>query len=256
MTQSYWASLGLSFTLSPSGLTWPLVFLLMGSYVLFVFSLGHPWPVCFLWVFSSPFTNSAFSWVITNFIGLPLPNYFILILGVHGLAINPLFSLFALLLGLQWPILTFLRHILPMGMLFLSFQTSLSSFTSSRPICLFHKPVIHHSCCLGLMVLPLVCQTFVALVAGCSGFFCVLLGCLLWYYCCTGLGCLLWYWTQMFWVRELRLAQLELKLVRLVCKLCRACQEHAYGRQGYSEWVTTNRHDSKAKKKNTSSSWL
>ena len=57
--------------------------------------------------FLIPFTNSAFSWVITNFIGLPWPNYFILILGVHELAINPLLSLFALLLGLQWPILTF-----------------------------------------------------------------------------------------------------------------------------------------------------
>ena len=84
-----------------------------------------------------PFTNSAFSWAITNFIGLPWPNYFILILGIHGLAINPLLSLFALLLGLQWPILTFLHHILPMGMLFLSFRASLSSFTSSRPIYYF-----------------------------------------------------------------------------------------------------------------------
>ena len=57
-----------------------------------------------------------------------------------------------------------------MGMLFLSFWASLSPFTSSRPICLFHEPVIHHSCRLGLMVLPLVCQTFAALVAGLSAF--------------------------------------------------------------------------------------
>ena len=57
--------------------------------------------------FLIPFTNSTFSWAITNFIGLPWPNYFILILRVHELAINPLLSLFALLLGLQWPILTF-----------------------------------------------------------------------------------------------------------------------------------------------------
>ena len=40
MTQSCWASLGLPFILSPSGLTWPLVFLLMGSCVPFVFLLG------------------------------------------------------------------------------------------------------------------------------------------------------------------------------------------------------------------------
>ena len=86
----------------------PLVFLLMGSCVPFaLFSLGHPWPVLLPLGFLIPFTNSAFPWAITNFIGLPWPNYFILILGVHRLAINPLLSLFTLLLGLQWPILTF-----------------------------------------------------------------------------------------------------------------------------------------------------
>ena len=158
------------FILSPSGLTWPLVFLLIGSYVPFCFfswaSLAHLLPLGFL----IPFTNSASPWTITNFIGLPWPNYFILILGINGLAINPLLSLFALLLGLQWPILTFLHHILPMGMLFLSFWASLSPFTSSRPICLFHELVIHHSYRLGLMVLPPVCQPFVVLVAGLSSF--------------------------------------------------------------------------------------
>ena len=55
-------------------------------------------------------------------------------------------------------------------MLFLSFRASLSPFTSSMPICLFHEPVIHYSCHLGLMVLPYVCQPFVALVAGLSSF--------------------------------------------------------------------------------------
>ena len=48
MTQLCWASLGLSFTLSPKALSWPLVFLFMGPCVPFVFSLGPPWPVCFL----------------------------------------------------------------------------------------------------------------------------------------------------------------------------------------------------------------
>ena len=47
MTQSCWASLGLPFILSPSGLTWPLVFLLMGSYVPFVFFLGIIGPFAF-----------------------------------------------------------------------------------------------------------------------------------------------------------------------------------------------------------------
>ena len=53
-----------------------------------------------------------------------------------------------------------------MGMLFLSFRASLSSLASSRPICLFHGPVIHYSCCLGLMVLPSACQFFAALIVG------------------------------------------------------------------------------------------
>ena len=170
MTQSCWVSLGLPFILSPSGLTWPLVFLFIGSYVPFVFfswaSLAYLLPLSFL----IPFTNSAFPWAITNFIGLPWPNYFILILGVYGLVIIPLLSLFTLLLGQQWPILTFLHHILSMGLLFLSFRASLRTFTSSRSICLFHEPVIHHSCRLGLMVLPPICQPFAALVAGLFAF--------------------------------------------------------------------------------------
>ena len=171
MTQSCWASLGLPFILSPSDLTWSLIFLLIGSVSLFFSfswaSLANLLPLGFL----IHFTNSAFPWTITNFIGLPWPNYFILILGVYGLVINPLLSLFALFLGLQWPILTFLHHILPMGMLFLSFRASLSPFTSSRHICLFHEPVIHHSYRLGLMVLPPVCQPFAVLVVGLSSFY-------------------------------------------------------------------------------------
>ena len=66
---------------------------------------------------------------------------------------------------------------------------------------------------------------------GVVGFFSVLLGCHLRYYYCIGLGYLLRYWAQVFWVRELRSIQLELKLVRLVRTLCLVCQEHAYGRQ-------------------------
>ena len=50
MTQSCWVSLDQPFTLSPNGLVWPLVFLLMGSYVPFCFSFGQPWPTYFFWV--------------------------------------------------------------------------------------------------------------------------------------------------------------------------------------------------------------
>ena len=51
-------------------------------------------------------------------------------------------------------------------LLFLSFQTPLSPFTSSRPICLSHGPVIHYSCRLGLMGFLSICQLFSVHVAG------------------------------------------------------------------------------------------
>ena len=92
MTQSYWDSLGLPFILSPSGLTWPLIFLLMGSCVSFVFSLGHPWPICFIWASSSllltlhshellltslGFLGPITSFSSSGFMGLPLTPYFL-----------------------------------------------------------------------------------------------------------------------------------------------------------------------------------
>ena len=52
------------------------------------------------------------------------------------------------------------------GLLFLSFRAPLSPFTSSRPICLSHGPVIHYSCRLGLMDFPSVCQLLSICVAG------------------------------------------------------------------------------------------
>ena len=42
--------------------------------------------------FLGPLANSAFPWAFINFIGLPRPNNLILILGVHGPAINLLLS--------------------------------------------------------------------------------------------------------------------------------------------------------------------
>ena len=67
---------------------------------------GLLWPICFplgilgllLFLgFHDPFSNFVLPWAFTNFIGLPRPNYLILILGAYGLAINPLLSLFSLL---------------------------------------------------------------------------------------------------------------------------------------------------------------
>ena len=66
-------------------------------------------------------------------------------------------------LGLPWPILTFSNHILPMVyffFFFFSFRAPLSTFASFRPICLFHGPVIHYFCRLGLMDFLSIYQLF------------------------------------------------------------------------------------------------
>ena len=97
---------------------------LSGSFVPFglfcpFFSFGHPQPVSSLLGYFVPFVfpcarllslgflgsfpNFALPWAFTNFIGLPRPNYLILILGAHGLAINPLLSLFSLLWACRGP---------------------------------------------------------------------------------------------------------------------------------------------------------
>ena len=52
------------------------------------------------------------------------------------------------------------------GLLFLFFRAPLSPFTPSRPICLFHGPVIHYSYRLGLMGFLSICQLFFVHVAG------------------------------------------------------------------------------------------
>ena len=72
-----------------------------------------------------------FHWAFTDFIGLPRPNYFILILGVYRSAINPLLYLLALLWACHDPFLLFSHHTLPMGLLL-----TISLFPSSfEPIC-------------------------------------------------------------------------------------------------------------------------
>ena len=113
-------------------------------------SLAHLFTLDFL----NPFTNFVFPWAFTNFIRLPRPNYFILILGVHGPAINPLLSLLALLWVYRAH--SYFFHITHCPWvcysLILSFQALLSPLAFSRPIYLFHGPVIHYSCRLGLMV--------------------------------------------------------------------------------------------------------
>ena len=62
-----------------------------------LFSLGHPRPVCFPWASSALFLTSHHHGLLLNSLGFPGPITLFLILGVLGLAINPLLSLFSLL---------------------------------------------------------------------------------------------------------------------------------------------------------------
>ena len=62
-----------------------------------LFSLGHPGPVCFPWASSALFLTSHHHELLLNSLGFPSPILLFLILGVHGLAINSLLSLFSLL---------------------------------------------------------------------------------------------------------------------------------------------------------------
>ena len=104
------------------------------------------------------FPNFVFPWTFTNFIGLPRPNYFILIFGVYGSAINPLLSLLALLWAYHGSFLLFF-HIIHCSwfcyLLFLSFPALSSPFAFLKPIYLFHGLVIHYFCRLDLMVFVL-----------------------------------------------------------------------------------------------------
>ena len=132
----------------PNGLTRPWAFLPMGFCV--PFSLGHPWPICLPWAYLALLTNFVFPWAFTDFIGLPRPNYFILILGVHGPAIIPLLSLLVLLWAYHGPFLLFSRHTLPMGLLL-----TISLFPSaSEPISFLKVHLLTPWTC-DLLFLPL-----------------------------------------------------------------------------------------------------
>ena len=128
-----------------------LVTLFAGSCVPFSFwaSLPH---LLSLGLFG-PFPNSAFPWAFTNSFGLAWPNNLIFHPWSSWTCHQPLTFFSCITSSLLWPILTFLHHILPIGLPFLSLQAPLGPFTSSRPICLFHGPAIHYSCRLGLMAL-------------------------------------------------------------------------------------------------------
>ena len=101
--------------------------LLVGSFVPFISSwasLAHLLSLGIL----GPFSNSVFPWAFANFFGLHWPNYFILHSWSSWAFSSTPYFLYLHYFRLAWPILTFLYHILPMGLLLLS----PSSF---RPVC-------------------------------------------------------------------------------------------------------------------------
>ena len=62
-----------------------------------LFSLERPRPVCFPWASSALFLTLHYHGFLLNSLGFPGPITLFLILGVHGLVIDPLLSLFSLL---------------------------------------------------------------------------------------------------------------------------------------------------------------
>ena len=153
------------------GPLWGLQFILplmaqQGHWFLCYIVSGLSCPICFPLGFLGPFPIFALPWAITEFFRLSWPNYIIPHPQGSWACHQPLTFFAFITLGLSQPILIFPHHILPMVCFFLSFQTPLSPFTSSRPICLSHGPVIHYSCRLGLMGFLSVCQLLSVRVAG------------------------------------------------------------------------------------------
>ena len=66
--------------------------------------------------FLDPFPNSVFPWVFTNSSGLSRPKYLISPPWGSWACHQPFIFFTCITLGLLWPILTFLHHILPIGL--------------------------------------------------------------------------------------------------------------------------------------------
>ena len=94
---------------SPNGPIRPLVLLLhyWRAPVSHLFYLRCPWPICLPWVSLAPFLTLYSHGLLLSSLGFPKPITLFLILGIHGLAINPLLSLLSLLWACCDPFLLF-----------------------------------------------------------------------------------------------------------------------------------------------------
>ena len=153
---------------SPNGLVRSLVLLLhhWRAPVSHLFSLECSWLICFLWASLALFLTLHSHGILLSSLDFPGPIALSLILGAHGLAINPLLSLLSLLWACRGPFSLFHIIYCPWFAFFLSFRAPLSPFTPSRPICLSHGPVIHYSCRLGLMGFLSIYQLFSVRIVG------------------------------------------------------------------------------------------
>ena len=99
------ALLGLAVYSSHNDSVWPLVLLLHYLRALMSHSLplGHPWPVCFSWASLAIFPILHSYEVLLISLAFSGPITLSLILGAHGLTINPLLSLLTLLWACYGP---------------------------------------------------------------------------------------------------------------------------------------------------------
>ena len=116
-----------------------------------LFLLRHPWPICFSWESLALFLILRSYGLLLTFLGFSGPITLSFILGAHGLSINPLLSLLALLQACCSPFSFFYITYCP-WICYFSLRAPLGPFSSSRPSCLFYGPIIHYSYHFNLMV--------------------------------------------------------------------------------------------------------
>ena len=122
-----------------------------------LFSLRHPRPICLSWASSALFLTLYSHRLLLASLGFPGPITSYSSLGFMGLPSIP----YSLCLHCFGPAAahSYFFHIIHCPWvcysLFLSFQALLSPFAFSRPIYLFHGPMIHYSYRLDLMVFVL-----------------------------------------------------------------------------------------------------
>ena len=122
-----------------------------------LFSLGHPWPICLPWASLALLLTLYSHGLLLTSLGFLGPITLYSSLGFMGLSL----ILYSLCLHCFGPVAAhsyffYITHCPWVRYsLFLSFRSLLSPFAFSRPIYLFHGPMIHYSCRLNLMVFVL-----------------------------------------------------------------------------------------------------